>query len=138
MKEGVPAWSVVVVVSNGNNDVLAISRGFNLQDPALPGGDSEPFDESPVQTAARELYEETGLRAQGEANCIDSWTGERGQPVFAFYVSQWRGRLRTSSEGKPFWTQPKNLLARGAYYRDEAKRVFEKLQELKLQLQRTA
>jgi 8-oxo-dGTP pyrophosphatase MutT (NUDIX family) len=137
MKEGTPAWSAVVVVSNGHNDVLAISRGFNLRDPALPGGDSEPFDEGPAQTAARELYEETGLRAK-EVRCIDRWTGERGQPVFVFYIPQWSGKLRTSSEGKPFWTQPKNLLARGAYYRDEARQVFAKLQELKLQLQRTA
>lgn len=137
MKEGIPAWSVVVVVSNGNNDVLAISRGFNLRDPALPGGDSEPFDESPAQTAARELLEETGLKAL-EMRCFDRWVGERNQPVFAFYVPQWKGRLRTSSEGKPFWTQPKNLLSKFAYYHDEAKRVFEKLQELKVQLQRTA
>lgn len=138
MKPGTPAWSVVVVVSNANNDVLAISRGFSVRDPAFPGGDSEPEDASPAQTAARELFEETGVTAI-DARCIDRWEGDRGQPVFVFFVPKWRGkRLRTSSEGKPFWTQPKTLVSKTAFYHDEARRVFAKMQELKVQLQRTA
>lgn len=132
MKEGTPAWSVVVVVANGNNDVLAISRGFNVRDPALPGGDSEEIDESPAQTALRELYEETGVTAI-EARCIDRWEGDRGQPVFAFFIPKWKGkRLRTSSEGKPFWTQPSNLFAKTAFYREDARRLLAKIGELHL------
>lgn len=132
MKQGTPAWSVVVVVNNANNDVLALSRGFSVRDPALPGGDSEPGDETPAQTAARELLEEAGLIAL-ELRCIDRWQGERGQPVFAFYITKWRGkRLRTSDEGKPFWTQPHKLLVKTAFYRDEARRLFAKLTELNL------
>lgn len=129
MKNEVPAWSVVLVVANGHNDVLAITRGFTVRDPAFPGGDSEPTDKSPAQTAQRELYEETGLKAL-EVSCIDRWVGERGQPVFVFYVPRFTGRrLRASTEGKPFWTQPKTLLMKSAYYRDEAKRILEKLSE---------
>lgn len=132
MKPGIPAWSVVVVVANGNNDVLAIRRGFNPRDPALPGGDSEPQDESPAQSAARELFEETGVTAI-EMRCIDQWTGERGQPVFAFFVPKWRGkRLRTSDEGKPFWAQPHTLMGKTASYRDEAKRIFLKISETRM------
>lgn len=132
MKEGVPAWSVVVVVANLNNDVLAISRGFNVRDPALPGGDSEAGDESPAQTAVRELFEETGINAI-EARCVDRWEGDRGQPVFAFYITKWKGkRLRASAEGKPFWTQPNTLLSKTAYYREDAKRVFLRLSEMRL------
>lgn len=132
MKNGTPAWSVVIVVANGNNDVLAISRGFAVRDPAFPGGDSEPGDETPAKTVQRELYEETGLRAQ-EAKLIDRWEGERGQPVFVFYVPKFSGRrLRASTEGKPFWTQPNTLLMKSAYYRDEAKRILEKLSEARV------
>lgn len=132
MKEGVPAWSVVVVVSNLHNDVLAISRGWDLRNPALPGGDSEPFDESPAHTAMRELFEETGITAL-EARCIERWEGDRGQPVFAFFITKWKGkRLRASAEGKPFWTQPNTLLSKTAQFRDDAKRVFLKISEVRL------
>lgn len=125
-KEGTPAWSVVVVVFR-DGDVLAISRNFNPRDPSLPGGDSDPTDEDPGHTAARELFEETGIRAV-ELRAVDQWTGDRGQPVFAFIVPKWRGkRLRTSDEGKPFWTHPKSLLIPTATYRESAQRLFEKL-----------
>lgn len=127
MKDGTPAWSVVVVVFSGPNNVLAISRNFNTRDPSFPGGDSEPTDDTPAQTAKRELLEETGVLAV-ELRCMAEWIGERGQPVYAFFVPQWRGsRLRTSSEGKPYWTQPQTLLARSATYREEARALLEKL-----------
>lgn len=129
MKSENPAWSVVIVVANGHNNVLAIARGFRSLDPALPGGDSEEGDDSPAQTAQRELYEETGLKAL-EVRCFDRWVGERGQPVFVFYVPKFSGRrMRASSEGKPFWTQPNKLLLKSAYYCNEAQRVLEKLGE---------
>lgn len=127
MKDGVPAWSVVLLVCNGDNSVLAINRGFNARDPALPGGDSEPGDETPAATAARELLEETGLQAV-ELRCVDKWEGERGQPVYAFFIPRWKGkRLVVSGEGKPFWTQPKRLLIKTAQFRDKAQDLFVRL-----------
>jgi 8-oxo-dGTP pyrophosphatase MutT (NUDIX family) len=125
--EETPAWSVVLVVFNGPEHVLALSRGFNTRDPSFPGGNAEPDDETPMQTAARELYEETGLKAT-ELRCMDEWVGDKGQPVFAYFVPKWKGkRLRASDEGKPFWTQPRTLLAKNATFRDEAKRLLSKL-----------
>jgi 8-oxo-dGTP pyrophosphatase MutT (NUDIX family) len=127
MKPGIPAWSVVVVVFRGPRHVLAISRQFNTRDPALPGGDSEAQDASPSDTARRELFEETGVRAL-ELRCMGQWVGERGQPVFAFFVPKWRGiRLRASDEGKPFWALPPQLLATTATYRDTALQLLTKL-----------
>jgi 8-oxo-dGTP pyrophosphatase MutT (NUDIX family) len=129
MKPGVPAWSAVAVVFKGNS-VLGISRQFNTRDPGLPGGDSEIFDEHPADTAKRELYEETGIEAV-ELRCIDQWYGERGQPVFAFHVTRWRGgRLRTSAEGKPFWSRPERLIVNTATYRNEAQRLLTLLGKL--------
>jgi 8-oxo-dGTP pyrophosphatase MutT (NUDIX family) len=127
MKDGYPAWSVVVVVFSGPHNVLAISRNFNTRDPSFPGGDSEPRDKTPAATAKRELFEETGLTAL-ELRCMDEWTGERGQTVYAFFVPKWKGaRLRTSDEGKPYWTRPHRLLVKTATYRDTAQRLLEKL-----------
>jgi len=115
----------VAVVPNGPH-VLAITRGFNPKDPSFPGGDSEPTDDTPAETAQRELFEETGIIAQ-ELRAIDQWVGERGQPVFAFFVPQWQGRLRASNEGKPFWTPPQRLLVSTATYSASALRLMEKL-----------
>lgn len=115
------------MVPNAHGDFLAISRGFAVRDPALPGGDSEDTDQTPAQTAARELFEETGVRAM-ELHCIDQWEGSRGQPVYAFVANKWRGkRLRTSSEGKPFWTNARVLTQKTAFYKTEAQRIFDKL-----------
>lgn len=131
MKDGIPAWSVVVIVFSGAHNVLAISRNFNTRDPGFPGGDSEPTDDTPAQTARRELFEETGLTAV-ELRCMDEWVGERGQPVYAFFVPRWKGsRLRTSSEGKPYWTRPERLLVKSATYRDHARILLERLGRLK-------
>ena len=131
MKEGTPAWSVVVVVFKGSQSVLAITRGFNPRDPSFPGGDSELTDKTPAETARREMREETGLKAT-EMRRIDEWVGERGQPVYAFLVTKWKrsGRLRSSEEGKPFWTRPQRLLVPSATYRHDARRLLSKLGRL--------
>jgi 8-oxo-dGTP pyrophosphatase MutT (NUDIX family) len=93
----------------------------------LPGGDSEPEDLTPADTAKRELFEETGVTAL-ELESFGQWFGERGQPVYGFFVSKWRGsRLRSSGEGKAFWASPESLLLKSAYYRVEAKHIFERL-----------
>ena len=126
MKPGTPAWSVVVVAFRGPRHILAVTRSFNTRDPALPGGDSEPRDATPADTARRELFEETGMSAT-ELRCMDQWVGERGQPVFAFFAPKLRGRLRASPEGKPFWTTPGRLLVKTATYRETAARLMEKL-----------
>jgi 8-oxo-dGTP pyrophosphatase MutT (NUDIX family) len=121
-----------VVVFSGPYNVLAVARNFNARDPALPGGDSISSDTSPADTAKRELYEETGIRAV-ELRCMDEWIGERGQPVYAFFVPVWKGvRLRTSSEGKPFWTRPQRLIAKTAQFHAYAEHLLGKLGRLNL------
>ncbi len=127
MKDGTPAWSVVVVVFKGSGRVLGVSRDFNPRNPGFPGGDAEPSDEKPAHTARRELFEETGITAI-ELRCMEQWIGERGQPVFAFFCPRWkRGRLRTSNEGKPFWGSPDLFLVKTATYREQALRLLTRL-----------
>ncbi len=118
-----------MVVFKGPRFVLAISRDFNQRNPAFPGGDSDPEDATPADTAKRELFEETGIRAT-ELRSMAQWTGSRGIPVYAFFVPKWglpAGRLRTSNEGKPFWTTPEKLLIKSATYRDSARVLLTKL-----------
>jgi 8-oxo-dGTP pyrophosphatase MutT (NUDIX family) len=134
MNQGVPRWSSVVVAFDGER-VLAISRGFNPRDPALPGGDGEAGDTTPASTAAREMFEETGLRAR-ELRLMDTWVGDRGQTVYAFFVPRWTGRIRSSSEGKVYWSSLGNVLRRSATYRKDAKRLLEKMGRLPGQLTR--
>jgi len=130
VKPGIPAWSCVAIVRRAQ-EFLVVSRGFNVRNPAFPGGDSEPSDENPAFTAARELYEETGVRAL-KLRCIDRWVGDRNQPVFAFLVYEYRDvpRLRVSEEGKPYWTTAGGLLTPGADYRKDAERLLQKLSTL--------
>lgn len=128
MKEGTPRWSAVVVAFNGAN-ILAVSRGYIPRDPAMPGGDATDEDTSPAATAAREMFEETGLRAR-ELRLMDVWEGTRGQKVYVFFVPRWQGRLRSSSEGKAYWSTTANVLRRSATFRFEARRILEKLQRL--------
>lgn len=127
MQEQTPAWSVVTVLFNGPHNVLAIARNFNPRDPAFPGGDSETDDPDPAATAKRELFEETGVEAL-ELRLMDQWVGERGQPVYAFFIPRWRApRLRTGDEGKPFWTRPERLIRRSATYGALAQHLLSKL-----------
>lgn len=129
MKPGIPAWSVLTIVFKGPH-VLAISRNFNQRDPAFPGGDSEPSDPSPADTAMRELYEETGIQAM-ELRLMEQWEGDRGQPVFAFFVPRWQGsRLRTSDEGKPFWARPEKFTVPTATFRETSQILLQKLGKL--------
>ncbi|MEE8385942.1 MAG: NUDIX domain-containing protein [Dehalococcoidia bacterium] len=131
MKDGTPMWSAVVIVPRGQHQVLALNRGFSQRDPAFPGGDWDVADASPAATARRELWEETGIEAI-ELKCVDRWQGERGQEVYAFLVSRWKGsRIRPSAEGKPFWTRPDKLLAPTATFREDARRLLQKVGELR-------
>lgn len=132
MKEGTPRWSAVVVAFNGPN-ILAISRGFIPRDPAMPGGDAEPTDTSPAATAAREMFEETGLRAR-DLELIGAWQGTRGQPVYAYHAKRWTGRLRSSSEGKAMWATAGHLLRKSANFRIEAHYLLSELERLPEQL----
>lgn len=118
-----------MIVFKGSRFVLAISRNFNQRDPGFPGGDSEPEDANPAATARRELFEETGVRAI-ELRNMAKWTGDRGQQVYAYFVPKWElpaARLRTSNEGKPFWTTPGKLLVKTATYHETARVLLTKL-----------
>ena len=57
------ATGSAVVLTRSDGSVLLLRRAYPPYDWALPGGNAEA-DESPTDTAIREVFEETGLRIE--------------------------------------------------------------------------
>jgi 8-oxo-dGTP pyrophosphatase MutT (NUDIX family) len=121
-------WSIIAVIPRGEQFAV-IARGFSTRNINFPGGDKTEQDQTPADTAVREILEETGLYTTAEfLRLIDTWKGSRGQRVYAFYITGFQGRLRSSPEGKTFWTaQTSLLISSSSEFRDRAKRLLEKL-----------
>jgi 8-oxo-dGTP pyrophosphatase MutT (NUDIX family) len=107
--------AAVVVLQKSDGRVLGVTRGDDLDDMNLPGGNRSARDRSPTDTARRELLEETGLLVR-TLQPLASWTLE-GKRVAAFKGLTWSGRLRSSPEGHPFWVQPEELRSSGSRFR---------------------
>ena len=78
----------------------------------FPGGHVEP-GESFVESAVREVREETGLEISDVRLCgVKQWTHENGDYryiVFFFKTNSFSGTLRSSEEGEVFWIDKKDL-----------------------------
>jgi 8-oxo-dGTP pyrophosphatase MutT (NUDIX family) len=93
-----------VLVRDPDGRVLAVERhGGGL---GLPGGKGEPGEE-PAVTAARELLEETGLRAI-ELRLLHEASPE-GKYWCCAYEARWDGEPRASDEGALRWVSPAEL-----------------------------
>ena len=77
----------------------------------FPGGHVEP-GESFVEAGIREVWEETGLTIENPRLCgtkqFQTQKGER-YVVFFYKTDTFSGELKSSDEGKVFWT-PRNTL----------------------------
>ena len=80
-------WHLAAIRPGGKTDVWALPKG-------LVGG-----SESPAETAAREVTEETGLEGRlvgklGDVRYVYTWEGERVFKVVSFFLFRYRrGRL---------------------------------------------
>ena len=110
--------AVCLVVNNGK--VLAVSRGDDVTNLNMPGGTVE-LGEDPQDAAVRELWEETGIKAN-EIYPVFSKISN-GRLVTTFRVRSYSGSLKHSSEGFASWEDPKVLLNSqyGDYFREVLK-----------------
>ncbi len=125
-------WSVVVVVPRGVL-LLVQARGFIAKNRNFPGGDVEEGERTAQHTAVRVLQEETGLiTAVDDFKIFDTWTGDRGQPVYVYLVTRYKGRPRSSNKGKVFWTREyKSLLTPASTFAEYNQRILQKLLEIR-------
>lgn len=99
--------SVCVMVPDERGRFLVVSRGPDSPHFGMPGGKVEPR-ESLEAAARRELWEETGLIANGLVPVYRS-SPEGVYECTCFLAESWTGTPRDSEEGRVFWAEPSEL-----------------------------
>jgi len=120
-----PRHSIVAVITRGEQ-ILAVARHFQPHDINLPGGHADAEDTSPTDTLTRKIHEETGILILGQ-HLMESWRGEYDQTVYAYFVSEWRGRPHSSAAGKVFWARPQSFRDPACTFADDNARLLKKL-----------
>jgi 8-oxo-dGTP pyrophosphatase MutT (NUDIX family) len=121
----------VVVLGTGPS-VLAITRGLALDDLGFPGGRRDSEDSSAAVTAARELYEETGMVVEPEALVYVGYGPTPTGGVFVVYtpreIVSWPAVLRSEPfEGFVGWHPPAALRSTQARHGTFQGHILERL-----------
>lgn len=100
----------IFLLRRGDEILLQNRVSEDWQGYALPGGHVEP-GESIVDSAVRELFEESGLTAKNPHLCgIKQFPkGERRYLVFLFIADQFEGELHSSEEGEMEWVKRSDI-----------------------------
>lgn len=127
--------AVVVLVSDSERRVLAVSRKGNLADLGLPGGKVDPSDADPLAATCREFWEEIGVRVQPEEL---EFVYERTDPASGLVA--WCYALKASALKEPpravepntwvGWVTPERLLEPTNLFHQYNRGLFEHLEWL--------
>ena len=108
----------VVILTNMcmlyDEDKILVQDRLNPDWPGItfPGGHVE-LNESFTESTIREIYEETGLKISNLKLCgIKQWNMDEDYNryiVFLYKTDKFDGELKSSSEGKVFWINKKEL-----------------------------
>lgn len=102
------AVAVCIIAQDGNGKILILKAILKRRGYEIPGGGVEPGEE-PEDAAARELWEETGLRPIGSMKLVYLDRDNDGK-VVACFLATCQGTPVSGREGKVFWGEPGILL----------------------------
>ena len=99
--------NMVMIMDRESNMVLVQERAKSPEGITFPGGHVEP-GESIVDSAVREVKEETGLDVKYPKICGIKWwevSKNKRYVVLLFKTNEYCGALQSSDEGKVFWAK---------------------------------
>ena len=103
--EQVILTNLCMVYDNAGNILVQNRKDPSWPGICFPGGHIEP-GESFVESAIREVWEETGLTIENPVLCgtkqFPTKNGER-YVVFFYKTNRYHGELKSSDEGEVFW-----------------------------------
>lgn len=103
-------FAACVLVVNDDGKILAVSRKNDPSDFGLPGGKIDP-GEKPIEAAARELEEETGLKV---SNLTPIFTHQAAGKLCTTFTGSVEGDINTNETGIIQWVEPE-ILTRGSF-----------------------
>lgn len=120
-----------IVIVDDFGLVLGITRGLDMADIGFPGGKADPTDKTLEAAAARETFEESGVRVDPKVLVyVGENPGKRGIHVtfFAPKVRTWPKKFGSDPfEGFVAFYQPEAFLNPNAQYREYNGRILTEL-----------